>query len=81
MGGQQYLTIDIDRGAIARYGLNAADVNDVIETAIAGKSATEIYEGERRFCRRGASAARICATAWKTFANCRSALRMDRAFR
>jgi cobalt-zinc-cadmium resistance protein CzcA len=49
MGGQQYLTIDIDRGAIARYGLNAADVNDVIETAIAGKSATEIYEGERRF--------------------------------
>src|SRR6201992_1169638 len=49
MGGQQYLTIDIDRGAIARYGLNAADVNDVIETAIAGKSPTEIYEGERRF--------------------------------
>lgn len=49
VGGQQYLTIDIDRGAIARYGLNAADVNDVIETAIAGKSATEIYEGEKRF--------------------------------
>jgi len=49
VGGQQYLTIDIDRGAIARYGLNAADVNDVIETAIAGKSATQIYEGQRRF--------------------------------
>ena len=49
VGGQQYLTVDIDRGAIARYGLNAADVNDVIETAIAGKSATEIYEGEKRF--------------------------------
>jgi cobalt-zinc-cadmium resistance protein CzcA len=49
VGGQQYLTINIDRGAIARYGLNAADVNDVIETAIAGKAATEIYEGERRF--------------------------------
>jgi cobalt-zinc-cadmium resistance protein CzcA len=49
VGGQQYLTIDIDRAAIARYGLNAADVNDVIETAIAGKSATEVYEGERRF--------------------------------
>ena len=49
VGGQQYLTIDIDRGAIARYGLNAADVNDVIETAIAGKTATEIYEGEKRF--------------------------------
>ncbi len=49
VGGQQYLNITIDRGEIARYGLNAADVNDVIETAIAGKSATEIYEGERRF--------------------------------
>lgn len=49
VGGQQYLTINIDRGAIARYGINAADVNDIIETAIAGKSATEIYEGERRF--------------------------------
>jgi cobalt-zinc-cadmium resistance protein CzcA len=49
VGGQQYLNITIDRRAIARYGLNAADVNDVIETAIAGKAATEIYEGERRF--------------------------------
>jgi cobalt-zinc-cadmium resistance protein CzcA len=49
VGGQQYLTVDIDRGEIARYGLNAADVNDVIETAIAGKSATQVYEGERRF--------------------------------
>jgi len=49
VGGQQYLTIDIDRGAIARYGLNASDVNDVVATAIAGRSATEIYEGERRF--------------------------------
>lgn len=49
IGGQQYLTIAINREEIARYGLNAADVNDVIETAIAGKSATEIYEGERRF--------------------------------
>jgi len=49
VGGQQYLNINIDRQAIARYGLNAADVHDIIEMAIAGKSATEIYEGERRF--------------------------------
>jgi cobalt-zinc-cadmium resistance protein CzcA len=49
VGGQQYLTIDIDRTAIARFGLNASDVNDVIATAIAGKAATEIYQGERRF--------------------------------
>jgi cobalt-zinc-cadmium resistance protein CzcA len=49
VGGQQYLNISIDRPAIARYGLNASDVHDIIETAIAGKSATGIYEGERRF--------------------------------
>jgi cobalt-zinc-cadmium resistance protein CzcA len=49
VGGQQYLVIDIDRSAIARYGLNASDINNTIEMAIAGKSATEIYEGERRF--------------------------------
>jgi cobalt-zinc-cadmium resistance protein CzcA len=47
--GQQYLSIEIDRQAIARYGLNASDIHDVIETAIGGKAATEIYEGERRF--------------------------------
>jgi len=47
--GQQYLTIAIDRQAIARVGLNASDVHDAIETAIGGKRATEIYEGERRF--------------------------------
>lgn len=49
VGGQQYLTITINRGAVARYGINAADVNDMIEMAIAGKAATDIYEGERRF--------------------------------
>ena len=47
--GQQYLSIEVDRQAIARYGLNVSDVHDVIETAIGGKQATEIYEGERRF--------------------------------
>ena len=49
VGGQQYLTVDIDRQAIARQGLNVADVQEVIEMAIGGKAATEIYEGERRF--------------------------------
>lgn len=47
--GQQYLSIIINRDAIARHGINAADIHDVIETAIGGKTATEIYEGERRF--------------------------------
>jgi cobalt-zinc-cadmium resistance protein CzcA len=49
VSGQQYLSVEIDRQAIARLGLNVADVNDVLETAIGGKVATEIFEGERRF--------------------------------
>lgn len=49
ISGQQNLNIAIDRQAIARHGLNVSDVNDVIEAAIAGSGATEIYEGERRF--------------------------------
>ena len=47
--GQQYLSIVIDRQAIARHGLNVSDVNDVIEAAIGGRTATSVYEGERRF--------------------------------
>ncbi|MCW5626965.1 MAG: efflux RND transporter permease subunit, partial [Burkholderiales bacterium] len=47
--GQQYLTVDIRRRVMARYGLNVSDVHDIIETAIGGGIATEIYEGERRF--------------------------------
>ena len=47
--GQNYLTLNIDRDAIARYGLNVEDVNNVIEIANGGREATQIYEGERRF--------------------------------
>lgn len=47
--GQQYLTIEIDRQAIARYGLNVSDIQDIIEISIGGKRATDIFEGERRF--------------------------------
>ena len=47
--GQQYLAIDVDRPTIARYGINVSDVHDVIEMAIGGKVATQVYEGERRF--------------------------------
>jgi cobalt-zinc-cadmium resistance protein CzcA len=47
--GQQYLIIEVDRAAMARYGINAADVHDVIETAVAGRVSTDIFEGERRF--------------------------------
>ena len=43
------LQIEVDRARAARYGLNVADVEDVIETALGGKTATELWEGERRF--------------------------------
>jgi cobalt-zinc-cadmium resistance protein CzcA len=43
------LQIEVDRPRAARYGLNVADVEDVIDTTLGGKVATEIWEGERRF--------------------------------
>ncbi len=43
------LQIEVDRAKCARYGLNVADIQDVIETALGGKEATEVWEGERRF--------------------------------
>jgi cobalt-zinc-cadmium resistance protein CzcA len=49
IAGQPYLTIDIDRQKIARFGINVADVQEIIATAIGGKVATHVYEGERRF--------------------------------
>jgi heavy metal efflux system protein len=48
LSGQQSLTIDIDRYAIARHGLNVADVNELIQTAIGGKAVTTVFERERR---------------------------------
>ncbi|MFD0668836.1 efflux RND transporter permease subunit [Ramlibacter sp. MAHUQ-53] len=49
LSGQQSLTIDIDRKAIARFGINVSDVQSIIETAIGGREVTVLYEGERRF--------------------------------
>jgi cobalt-zinc-cadmium resistance protein CzcA len=49
LSGQQELTINIDRHAIARHGLNVSDVNELIETAVGGKAVTQVFEGERRF--------------------------------
>jgi cobalt-zinc-cadmium resistance protein CzcA len=43
------LVIDIDRDRAARLGLNVGDVQDVIEAALAGKAATSLWEGERKF--------------------------------
>ncbi|MEQ1720587.1 MAG: CusA/CzcA family heavy metal efflux RND transporter [Nitrosomonas sp.] len=49
LSGQQELTINIDRRAIARHGLNVSDVNELIATAVGGKAVTQVFEGERRF--------------------------------
>ena len=43
------LLIHIDRERAARHGLNVGDVQDVIESALAGKGATSLWDGERRF--------------------------------
>jgi len=49
VAGQPYLTVDIDRQKIARFGINVADVQEIITTAVGGKVVTHVYEGERRF--------------------------------
>lgn len=46
--GQPELQIDLNQAQMARYGVTAADANAVIETAIGGRAATQIYEGEKK---------------------------------
>jgi Cu(I)/Ag(I) efflux system membrane protein CusA/SilA len=48
-GGKPYVEIDIDREAIARYGVKVADVQDVIETAVGGINLTWSLEGRERY--------------------------------
>ena len=47
--GQPSLIIEPDRAKLARYGLNVDDVNTLIETAMGGKAATQVIQGERQF--------------------------------
>ena len=47
--GLPVLQVRIDRAAIARYGINVADVQEVIQSAIAGTDATTVLEGFMRF--------------------------------
>ena len=47
--GKPYLELDIDRKAIARYGLSVREVQDVIEVAIGGKQLTTTVEGRERY--------------------------------
>lgn len=46
---QAQLRIRIDRQAVARYGINVSDVQDVIELAIGGRAVGSVFEGEKRF--------------------------------
>ena len=47
--GQPSLTITINRARIARYGVNVADINALIQTAIGGDVATQVEQGEKQF--------------------------------
>lgn len=47
--GQPYLTIEIDREAVASFGLNVNDVQKIIEAGIGGQEVSQLYEGQRRF--------------------------------
>jgi Cu(I)/Ag(I) efflux system membrane protein CusA/SilA len=47
--GKPYVEIEVDRVAMARYGLRAQDVLDVVETGLGGKNVTTTIEGRQRF--------------------------------
>jgi cobalt-zinc-cadmium resistance protein CzcA len=47
--GQPEFRIELDQQKMALYGISAADANAVIEMALGGKAATQLYEGERKF--------------------------------
>jgi cobalt-zinc-cadmium resistance protein CzcA len=47
--GQPSLIVDADRAKIARYGINVADVQAVIEAAVGGQAATQVIQGEKLF--------------------------------
>jgi len=47
--GAAQIQIDVDREAMARYGLNVSDLRQVVETAVGGLVATDVLDGPRRF--------------------------------
>ena len=49
ISGQPQLRIDLDRGALSRYGIPVARVQEVVKAAIGGASAGQLFEGERRW--------------------------------
>ncbi len=49
IAGMPMITIEIDRAAVARYGLNVRDVQEVVEIALGGMTAGQVIDGDRRF--------------------------------
>jgi cobalt-zinc-cadmium resistance protein CzcA len=47
--GLTMLTVQVDRAKAARYGLNTGEVQDTVATAIGGRAAGTLFEGDRRF--------------------------------
>ena len=47
--GQPELQIKLNREKMAAYGISTSEANAVIELAIGGKAATQLYEGEKKF--------------------------------
>ncbi|MDQ6469885.1 efflux RND transporter permease subunit [Flavobacterium sp. LHD-80] len=48
-GEQEQLAIDIDRQQAARFGINVADIQNMIEAAIGGKTISTLYDGTKRY--------------------------------
>ncbi|MDG2304512.1 MAG: CusA/CzcA family heavy metal efflux RND transporter [Candidatus Binatia bacterium] len=49
VSGAPVLNIEVDRQAIAPYGLTVADVHEVVEIAVGGRPAGQVFQGDRRF--------------------------------
>ncbi|MFC5863291.1 efflux RND transporter permease subunit [Acidicapsa dinghuensis] len=47
--GQPNLNLTVDRAAAARYGINVADIQDAIQTAVGGNAVTQVQQGEARY--------------------------------
>ena len=47
--GQPNLEFTVDRDKAARYGINVADIQDAIETAVGGKAVSQVLQGEQRY--------------------------------
>ncbi len=48
-GPQEQLAINIKREKVARYGINIADIQNMIESAIGGKNISTLYDGTKRY--------------------------------